>query len=305
MASPGPVPQELAECVRRALEEDLGAGDLTSLALVDEHARARAVIRMRSGGVLAGLPAAEAAFRALDGGSRFERLVEEGSRVEPGRAVALVEGLARTLLSAERTALNFLGRLSGIATLTAAFVEAVQGTGAAIYDTRKTTPGLRALEKYAVRAGGGKNHRLGLHDAILIKDNHLALTGLSPAEAVRRARARWRGPIEVEVTTADDALAAARAGADVIMLDNFDPERAAAAVRALRAEFPRDRSGSPRVEISGGVTLANVRAFAAAGADRISIGALTHSAPAADVTMDIEAAPDAGRGARARTDAGG
>jgi nicotinate-nucleotide pyrophosphorylase (carboxylating) len=287
MPDPGSAPSELTEIVARALEEDLGTGDVTTSALIDGAARARAEIRLREAGLVVGLVCAEAAFRALDPDASFEALVPEGAAVEAGAVIARVEGRARAILSAERTALNFVARLSGVATLTSRFVAAVAGTRARIYDTRKTTPGLRSLEKYAVRAGGGSNHRMGLHDRALVKDNHLILFEGGAAEAVRRARSRAGFAVEVEATTLDDALASARAGADAVMLDNLAPDEAARIVRAIRAEFP---SPPPEIEISGGVTLENVREFAESGADRISVGALTHSARALDVTLAISPA---------------
>jgi nicotinate-nucleotide pyrophosphorylase (carboxylating) len=287
MADPGPLPKNIAHLAKQELDEDIGAGDVTTFALIDDQLTAAAELRFKQGGVVVGLPCAKAVFTLLDGEAVFEELVSDGAAVEADAVIARIQGRAKAILSAERTALNFVARLSGIATLTAQFVEAVKGTGAAIYDTRKTTPGLRQLEKYAVRAGGGTNHRMGLQDEILIKDNHFAVLGLSPAEAVRRAKARVRTSVEVEVNTVEQALAAARAGADIIMLDNLDAAGASRAVGAVRTEFRKGKTGSPEIEISGGVTLENVAAFAKAGADRISIGALTHSAPACDVTLDV------------------
>jgi nicotinate-nucleotide pyrophosphorylase (carboxylating) len=287
MSDPGPFPKGGAQLAKAALDEDLGSGDVTTYAIIDDDAMAEADLRFKQAGVLACLPLAQAVFSFLDPQFTFETMAAEGDRVEAGAVVARLAGRAKAILSAERTALNILGRLSGIATLTARFVAAVEGTGATILDTRKTTPLLRAFEKYAVRCGGGTNHRMNLQDAVLIKDNHLALIGQSPAEAVRRAKARVRSSVEVEVTTVDQALAAGRAGADIIMLDNFDVAGAAKAVAALRAEFPKGRTGSPEIEISGGIGLSNVRAYAEAGADRISVGALTHSAPSLDVTLDV------------------
>ncbi len=291
MPDPGPVPAELEDIVRRALEEDVGAGDVTAECVIDRGLPAKARLVFREHGTVAGLLAAEAAFRlasAHTGGElRFSSLVTDGDTVEAGSVAATVEGPAQAVLSAERVALNFLGRLSGIATLTARFVRAVEGTGARILDTRKTTPLLRSLERYAVRAGGGLSHRMGLYDAILVKDNHLVIAGLSPADAVRRAKKNAATSVEVEVETAEEALDAARAGADIIMLDNFGPRDAALAVGRVRAEFPRERKTSPLLEISGGVTIDSVRAYAEAGADRISVGALTHSARALDISLDI------------------
>jgi nicotinate-nucleotide pyrophosphorylase (carboxylating) len=288
---PGRVPSELEDVVRRALDEDLGGGDVTTASVIGEAAndtlRAKADLVFRERAVVAGLPAAEAAFRIMSVESRFTRLARDGDTVEAGAVAATVSGPAGAVLSAERVALNFVGRLSGVATLTSQFVEAVAGTGARILDTRKTTPLLRALEKYAVRGGGGVNHRMGLYDAILVKDNHLALAGLTAAEAVRRVKKDPGILVEVEVERVEDALDAARAGADIILLDNFDPAAAGLAIAGVRAEFARGGKHSPQIEVSGGVTLQNVRKFAEAGADRISIGALTHSARAVDVSLDI------------------
>lgn len=293
MPDPGPVPAELEDIVRRALEEDVGAGDVTTACVIDRTLRARAKLVFSEHGIVAGLPAAEAAFRLASERTgaelRFSSLVTDGDTLEAGSVAASVEGPARALLSAERVALNFVSLLSGIATLTALFVRAVEGTGARILDTRKTTPLLRSLEKYAVRAGGGLSHRMGLYDAILIKDNHLVVAGLSPADAVRRARKNSTASVEIEVESAEEALDAARAGAEVIMLDNFSSHDAALAVGRVRAEFPREGETSPLLEISGGVTIDSVRAYAEAGADRISVGALTHSARALDISLDIVA----------------
>lgn len=275
----------LEDVVKRAVEEDLGSGDVTTGALIGEDLRARAVLKLRSGGVVAGLPAAREAFGLLDPSADFTELVRDAETVGPGRAVARVLGRSGPILTAERVALNFLGHLSGIATLTARFVEAVRGTGARIYDTRKTVPGLREPEKYAVRCGGGVNHRMGLHDAVLVKDNHLVVAGVTTAEAVRRVKNNRRGPVEIEVKNLAEARACARAGADIILLDNFVLDEAVRVVQQLREEYSRDVL---QIEISGGITLANVRTYAEAGADRISVGAITHSAPFADVTLDIE-----------------
>jgi nicotinate-nucleotide pyrophosphorylase (carboxylating) len=234
--------------------------------------------------VLAGLPVARLAFLALDPAAEFQALVPEGAAVEPGMEVARVRGRARAILTAERVALNFVQRLSGVATLTARFVERVRGTGARILDTRKTTPGLRALEKYAVRKGGGENHRFGLFDLVLIKDNHIrAAGGLS--EAVRRARAqRTELAIEVEAQSLEQVEEAMAARVDRVLLDNFAPAELARALAIVRAaERP------PRVEVSGGVNLDTVRAIAELGVDDISVGALTHSAPALDLSLEVVA----------------
>lgn len=276
-----PLPDLLIEpVVRAALAEDLGrAGDVTAMACIDADARLSAVFAARRPGVVSGLACARLAIVALDPGARFETLAADGDAVEAGAALARVDADARALLSAERTALNLLGRLSGVATLTRAYVDAVAGTGARIVDTRKTTPGLRHLEKYAVRCGGGINHRFGLDDAILIKDNHVAACG-GVGEAVRRAKA-FAGhlmKVEVEVDSLDQLEEALRHGPDVVMLDNFGPEALAKAVELA--------AGRAVLEASGGVNLQTVRALAETGVDVISVGALTHSAPVLDIGLD-------------------
>jgi len=287
MPDPGPPPRDLVSIVERVLAEDLGPGDMTTGALVDERSMARGEVSFRERGIVAGGPVADLVLHELDVAARFEQLVPEGEWAEPASPVMRAGARSRAVLSSERVILNFLARLSGIATLAARYVEAVEGTGVEILDTRKTTPGLRALEKYAVRAGGGTSHRMGLYDDVLIKDNHLTILGLRPAEAAARAKARVNRLVEVEVTTLEDALASARAGADVVMLDNFDPAGARAAIEEVRAEFPAGGDHSPLIEISGGVTVENVRDYALAGPDRISVGALTHSAASLDVTLDV------------------
>ncbi len=282
---PLPLPAAFLALARAALAEDMGRGDVTSLVTIPPGARARARFVAREGLVVSGLGAALAVFHEASGGeARFSALVEEGERVEAGVALAVVEGGARPILAAERVALNLVMRLSGVATLTSRYVEAVGGTGARVTDTRKTTPGLRILEKAAVRAGGGTNHRAGLDDGILIKDNHLALAG-GVAEAVRRARegAPHLLKVEVEVENLEDLREALQAGADVILLDNMAPDEVGSSVELVRRESP-----GTVVEVSGGVNLATVRALAEAGPDLISVGALTHSAPAADVSLEVE-----------------
>jgi nicotinate-nucleotide pyrophosphorylase (carboxylating) len=260
--------------VRAWLAEDVGAGDVTSVAVIDEDAVCEARIVLKEPGIVCGLYVAAAVFDEL--GARLQPLVADGDRIEPG-PVARVDGPARAVLTGERLALNLVGRLSGIATLTSRFVEAVEGTGATILDTRKTTPGLRELEKYAVRCGGGTNHRLGLFDGVLIKDNHLQLAG-SIGEAVARARDTGL-PIEVECDTLDQVASALAAGADRILLDNMSPDelREAVALTGGRAEL----------EASGGVTLANVRTVAETGVNFISVGALTHSARTLDCSLEV------------------
>ena len=275
---------ELTELVARALAEDIGDGDVTSAAVIPEDATATASLVQKQPGVVFGLAAAREAFGQAGAGG-FEAITPEGEwRQEVPATVARVSGAARGLLAGERVALNFLGHLSGVATLTARFVKAVEGTGARILDTRKTTPGLRPLEKAAVAAGGGVNHRSGLHDAILIKENHVAIAG-GVGEAVRRAREAEPGrPLEVECRSSDEVAEALAAGARRLLLDNMDPV-------ALREAVARAREASPEVELeaSGGITLENVAAVAATGVDLISIGALTHSAPALDLSMLLEA----------------
>ena len=263
-----------------ALEEDLGRGDVTSEAVLDAAATAKGAIVAKQRLVLAGLEVAAEVFRRVDGAIRFERLCGDGDEVERGGEVARVSGGARTLLGAERTALNFLQRLSGVATLARAFVRAVEGTEAIVVDTRKTAPGWRALDKAAVRAGGARNHRADLASGILIKDNHIAACG-SVFEAVRRARANAPHGlrIEVEVSTADDLDSALAAGCEVVLLDNVSP--------SLAADLVRRVAGRALVEVSGNVRLDTVRAYAEAGVSRISVGALTHSAPAADLSLEI------------------
>jgi nicotinate-nucleotide pyrophosphorylase (carboxylating) len=278
---PALAPALIDELVARALAEDLGDGDATAEATVPADARALARIRQKAPGVVYGLDLAERAFRALDADADCLRHVEEGVWRESG-LVLEVRGSARALLAAERTALNFLGRLSGVATLTARCVREVEGTGARILDTRKTTPGLRMVEKAAVHAGGGTNHRIGLFDEILIKENHAAAAG-GVGEAVRRARAaRPELPVEVEVRDLDELDEALAAGAPRVMLDNMD-------LATMRAAVART-AGRASLEASGGVTLESLREIAETGVDFISIGALTHSAPALDLSLILEPA---------------
>jgi nicotinate-nucleotide pyrophosphorylase (carboxylating) len=272
----------LAQTVARALAEDLGHGDVTTAATVPAEARARAVIRQKAPGVIYGLDVAEQVFRSLDGEASFARAVAEGVWREDGE-VLRVEGRARALLSGERTALNFLQRLSGVATMAARAVRAIEGTGARILDTRKTTPGLRALEKAAVAAGGATNHRAGLYDAILIKENHAALAG-GVGEAVRRARERAPDLLlEVECRDLGEIDEALSAGATRLLLDNMDPARLREAVRHV--------GGRAELEASGGVTLGTVREVASTGVDFVSVGALTHSAPALDLSLLLKPLP--------------
>jgi len=272
------------ELVARALEEDLGSGDITSRATVSEDARAEATIVRKQAGVVFGLGVAAEVF-SQTGVEEFEELESEGRWSDSvPTEVARVGGSARGLLAGERTALNLLCHLSGIATLTARFVEAVKGADAVILDTRKTTPGLRGLEKAAVVAGGGTNHRMGLDDAVLIKENHIALAG-GLAEAVRRVRAAEPDrEVEVECRTVDEAAYALGTGAHRLLLDNMGPDELR---RAVEARDAAARAGNRRahLEASGGVTLDNVAEIAASGVDFISVGALTHSAPALDLSM--------------------
>ena len=268
-----------ADVVARSLVEDIGLGDLTSRALFGPEDSCRAKVLLKEEGVVCGLEVARAAFRRLDETIEFEPLIEEGARVsEIPKELARLAGHTRAILGAERVALNLLGRLSGIATLTRAFVAAVEDTGATILDTRKTTPGLRALEKYAVQVGGGFNHRLGLYDAVLVKDNHLRLAG-GVEKAVRRLRGSIRLPLEVEADTFEQVEQALELGVERILLDNMSPVEVAAAVELVAARA--------QLEVSGGVTLDNVRAYAVTGVNAISIGALTHSPRSLDVSLEV------------------
>jgi nicotinate-nucleotide pyrophosphorylase (carboxylating) len=276
---------DTAGLVRTALEEDIGTGDVTTQANVSPDTRARALITQKAPGVIYGLEPAETAFALLDPEAGFERLVGEGEWREDGGPVLSVEGRARALLSAERTALNFLAHLSGVATMAARAAREVQGTGATVLDTRKTTPGLRTLEKAAVAAGGATNHRAGLYDAILIKENHIAAAG-GIAQAIERARAaapELAGTLEVEVRDPEEIEQALAAGAPRLLLDNMDDDQLRAAVAQV--------AGRARLEASGGVTLQTLGARAETGVEWISMGALTHSAPALDVSLIMEVLP--------------
>jgi nicotinate-nucleotide pyrophosphorylase (carboxylating) len=274
----------MRDLVTRALAEDIGTGDLSAMSVIPATAQAEARFVFREPGVVCGLPLVQAVFAAVDPALRVTPQVAEGAHVEAGASVATVSGPARGLLSGERVALNLFQRLSGVATLAARYVAAVAGTPARILDTRKTTPGLRALEKYAVRVGGATNHRFGLYDGVMLKDNHLAILaaqGIGLAETIQRARAAV-GPmvrVEVEVETVAAAAIAAAAGADLILLDNMPAEQLRAAVSAI--------AGRARSEASGGITLESISAVAASGVDYISIGALTHSARALDIGLDM------------------
>jgi nicotinate-nucleotide pyrophosphorylase (carboxylating) len=270
----------MSDLIGRALAEDLGAGDLTTRAVVPEGAQARARIEQREPGVVAGLGVAQGVFERVDGSLSFETLAAEAEWREPG-VLAEISGAAPSILAGERVALNFLGRLSGVATLTARYVRAVEGTGARILDTRKTTPGLRELEKAAVRAGGGVSHRSGLYDAILVKENHAALAG-GVGEATRRALASAPEGVMVEVECAplEEVEAALVAGVPRILLDNMAPPELRRAVELT--------AGRAELEASGGITLDTVRAVAETRVDFISVGALTHSAPALDVSLLLD-----------------
>lgn len=276
------VDEAVVRLVRAALDEDIGNRDLTAEATVPATARACATLLAKQELVLAGLDAAQAAFEARVGDLVWEPRIAEGARVAAMTAIGTLSGNARGLLSAERVALNFLQRVSGVATLTRRFVDAVAGTSAKIRDTRKTTPLLRSLEKRAVTLGGGIPHRSGLDTGVLIKDNHIRLAG-GAGEATRRAVAAYPGlDVETEVERIDQVEAVLAAGAHMILLDNFSPAQVRQAVALIRGRVP--------VEVSGGVKLESVRAYAEAGADYIAIGALTHSAPAADISLEMEPA---------------
>jgi nicotinate-nucleotide pyrophosphorylase (carboxylating) len=269
--------------VHLALSEDIGTGDITTNSTVPQSATARGTFRAKQAGVVSGITATAAVFAAVDSAIEFEPRLENGDTFDIGDEIAIVHGPARSVLTGERVALNFLQRLSGVATATRRYVDAVTGTNARIIDTRKTTPGMRLLEKAAIRHGGGHNHRVGLSDGILIKDNHLAAIG---DDSIRRSirAAREAAPhtlkVEVEVTTLEQLEEALDAQAEVIMLDNMDPETMREAVRRV--------NGRALLEASGGITYESVRAVAETGVDLISVGALTHSAPAVDISLQFE-----------------
>jgi nicotinate-nucleotide pyrophosphorylase (carboxylating) len=272
----------LTELVRRAVAEDVGSGDVTTSATVDPDARARATITQKAPGVIYGLDVAEAAFTELDANVITRRLAPEGQWRERGEVLEL-EGSAAGLLTAERTALNFLAHLSGVATLAARCVRAVEGSGARVLDTRKTTPGLRTLEKAAVAAGGALNHRAGLYDAILIKENHIALAGGIAAAVTRARAARPDLALEVECRDMDEVRQALEAGAGRLLLDNMSPDE----LRAVVAQV----AGRAELECSGGLTLETLGAHAQTGVQFVSVGALTHSAPALDLSLILEPLP--------------
>lgn len=272
--------RKVSDVVRLALAEDVGSGDATTLATIPEDACAEAIILLKEDGVLAGAPVVNEVFAQVDKRVRIRFLLQDGSGIEKGQKIAELSGSARSILAAERTALNFLQRMSGIATLTHHFVQAVSGTKARILDTRKTTPGLRLLEKYAVRCGGGSNHRMGLYDMIMIKDNHIAAAGsiTKAVSAVRESRCQLK--VEIECKNLDEVTEALNArGVDRIMLDNMSTDTMKQAVDMV--------AGKVELEASGGVNLGTVRDIALTGVDYISIGALTHSAKALDISLEI------------------
>ncbi|MEQ9144162.1 MAG: carboxylating nicotinate-nucleotide diphosphorylase [Parvibaculaceae bacterium] len=282
-----PLPAFLVEeKVRAALAEDLGdAGDITSQSTIPAGTRSRVVLRAREQGCIAGLDAARTAFRLMDPTLLISVQKPDGSLVEPGDVIAAIEGDARAIVTGERVALNFLGHLSGIATATRNIVDAVSGTNARVCCTRKTTPGLRALEKYAVRAGGGINHRFGLYDGVLIKDNHIAMAGgVAEAIAGARTKAGHMVQIEIEVDTLEQLAVALDCGVEAVLLDNMDPGTLAKAVEI--------NAGRAKLEASGRVNLETAPAIAASGVDYISVGWITHSAPCLDIGLDYEAGAD-------------
>jgi nicotinate-nucleotide pyrophosphorylase (carboxylating) len=280
------LPRDAVALIDAALAEDLGAGDFTTLWTVPEERRARAEIVAKSPGVIAGSEVAAEVFRRVDAALRIEVTAPDSSAVAPGEAAMRVTGSARSILTAERTALNFLQQLSGVATATRRYVAAIAGTGARVIDTRKTTPGMRLLEKAAVVAGGGANHRVGLYDMVMIKDNHIAAAGgITAAVAAVRARNDRGLRVEVETTTMDEVREALAAGVDRVMFDNMDP----ATLREAVALVAATGDARPETEASGGITLETIRAVAESGVDFISVGALTHSAPALDLSLQLHA----------------
>ncbi len=280
MNTRGDYPQEVDAVLELALREDIGSGDVTTDSIVPEDAVLTGEIRAKGSGVVSGMGLSCAVFRKLDPDCAWEEIVHDGDRVSPGDALARVTGRSRAILSAERTALNILQKMSGISTLTSLFVEAVADSGVKIKDTRKTLPGLRWISKYAVAAGGGHNHRAGLYDGVLIKDNHIkAAGGIAAAVAKAREGVGEDFPVEVETKTMEQVKEAVSCGADVIMLDNMDIAEIEEAVIFI------DRRAL--VEVSGGITLENVKEMARSGVDFISVGALTHSAPCLDISFDV------------------
>jgi len=279
------ISKEIVHIIRNALDEDIGIGDVTTFATVPSHSNCMANMVAREPLVVAGLNLTEAVFREVSDKFEMRTYVNDGDHVQHNQPLLRIEGQTQAILTAERVALNFIQRLSGVATMTASYVEAIKGTHARILDTRKTTPGWRRLEKYAVTCGGGHNHRFGLFDMVLIKDNHLAaLKGEQPnsiAAAIQRARATYSYlKVEVEADTIEQAVQAAEAGADIIMLDNMSPEQMRHAIKLI--------DGRAKTEASGGVKLHTVRAIAETGVDYISVGAITHSARSVDIALDFE-----------------
>ncbi|MEE9520936.1 MAG: carboxylating nicotinate-nucleotide diphosphorylase [Dehalococcoidales bacterium] len=277
--------EQIDSIIDLALAEDIGHGDITSEGLIPPELEGKASILAKEEGIIAGGEVARRVFLRVDPSLKVELLIKDGARVQPGDIVATVSGRVISILKAERTALNFLQRLSGIASQTARYIAETQGLGVKITDTRKTTPGLRLLEKYAVRTGGGQSHRLHLGDGILIKDNHLTTLralGIKIKDIIAKAKqnAPQGATVEIEVTTPQEALEAAEAGADILMLDNMSPEEMRRVVNSIPSHI--------KTEASGGITLANVRAAAMAGVDVISIGALTHSVKALDINLELE-----------------
>ncbi|MCS6777728.1 MAG: carboxylating nicotinate-nucleotide diphosphorylase [Chloroherpetonaceae bacterium] len=277
------LPSDYVETVRRALQEDVGTGDITTLLTVPAEAQAHAVMLARQDGVVAGLPVAQEVFRQVDPSLQFRALLAEGASFRSGDLLCEITGRAQAILTGERVALNFVQRLSGIATRTSRFVALVQGTHARIADTRKTTPGLRALEKYAVRTGGGFNHRSGLYDAVLIKDNHIQACGSITAAVQAATRAPHTMTITVECATLEQVDEALQAGAQILLLDNMDLPTLQQAVKRV--------AGRAVTEASGGVNEQTVAAIAQTGVDIISVGALTHSAPAVDISLELSSLP--------------
>ncbi|MFH1731329.1 MAG: carboxylating nicotinate-nucleotide diphosphorylase [Planctomycetota bacterium] len=278
--------EALDRLIEQAFAEDIGPGDVTTEALIDPGLVGRGVLIARERGILAGMPAVRRLLRKFDKKLKLSNALRDGARLEPDTRIGVISGPAAPMLTVERTLLNFLQYLSGIATTTRRYADAIAGTGAKLLDTRKTLPGWRSLSKYAVTVGGGTNHRTGLYGQVLIKDNHLGASRLSPAEAT--ALARERAPdgilVEVEIETIAGAQAAARAGADIIMLDNMPPARMKKAVAVIRSARP-----GTIIEASGGITLRNIASVARTGVDWISAGAITHSARALDIALEMEA----------------
>lgn len=277
--------EQIDKVIALALDEDAGQGDVTSEALIPDRLTGEAVFLVKAEGVLAGVNVAQKVFQKVDPALKFKVLIKDGTKIKTGDIVAIVAGRVSSILKAERTALNFMQRLSGIATQTAQYVDKVEGTDVDIADTRKTTPGLRYLEKYAVKMGGGRNHRMSLGDGILIKDNHLAALrslGMSMNDII--AKAKQHAPrglkVEVETTSVEEAVEAAEAGADIVMLDNMKPEEMRRAVKLL--------AGKVEIEASGGINLKTVRTVAETGIDFISVGALTHSVKALDISLELD-----------------